>query len=123
MNLIKITVMALFLSASATAAGDVANGEKVYKKVNCALCHNADGMGKASDVSKIAIVKGPQIAGLDAAYIIEQMTAIKSKKRKTKNTTMMWTKIRGLSDKDIADVAAYVHGLSKTRHKGMQQAK
>lgn len=119
MNLLKITVVAALLSVSAYA-GDAAKGKAIYKKVNCALCHNADGMGKAKD-GKLAIVKGPRIAGLDAAYIIEQVTAIKSKKRKTKNTSMMWTKIRGLSDQDIKDVAAYVTTMSKDKFKGMNQ--
>ncbi|RZF22206.1 c-type cytochrome [Halobacteriovorax vibrionivorans] len=118
-NLFKITIVAALLSVSAFA-GDAAKGKAIYKKVNCALCHNADGMGKAKD-GKLAIVKGPRIAGLDAAYIAEQVTAIKSKKRKTKYTTMMWTKIRGLSDKDIKDVAAYVSTMSKDKFKGMLQ--
>lgn len=112
----------LSTSASVFAAGNVANGQKIYKKVNCALCHNADGMGKAKD-GKLAIVKGPQIAGLDEAYIVEQVEAIQSKKRKTKNTSMMWTKVRSLKPQDIKDVAAYVHQMTKTRYKGMLQAK
>ncbi|MFG1499420.1 c-type cytochrome [Halobacteriovorax sp. XZX-3] len=120
MNLFKITVVAALLSVSAYA-GDAAKGKAIYKKVNCALCHNADGMGKAADVSKIAIVKGPRIAGLDAAYVAEQVTAIQSKKRKTKNTSMMWTKVRGLSAQDIKDVAAYVTTMSKDKYKGMNQ--
>ena len=122
MKLIKIALVALLVSTTVSAAGNVASGKKVFKKINCALCHNADGMGKAKG-GKLALLKGPQIAGLDAAYIVEQLEAIKSKKRKTKYTTMMWTKIRKLSSQDMADLGAYVHQLSKTRFKGMKQAK
>lgn len=119
MNLFKVTIVAALLSVSAFA-GDAAKGKAIYKKVNCALCHNADGMGKAKN-GKLAIVKGPRIAGLDAAYIAEQVLAVKTKKRKTKFTTMMWTKVRGLSEADIKDVAAYVSTMSKDKFKGMLQ--
>lgn len=103
-------------------AGNIANGKKIFKKVNCALCHNANGMGKAKN-GKIALLKGPQIAGLDEAYIAEQVTAIQGKKRKTKNTSMMYAKIKKLKPAEIKDIAAYVHSLSKTRHVGMLQKK
>ena len=111
----------LFSSFNAFAKGDKALGKKVYKKVNCALCHGPKGMGKAKN-GKFALTRGPQIAGLDAKYIVEQMKAIKSKKRKTKYTTMMVTKIKKLKDKDIKDVAAYVTTLAP-RLKGMLQEK
>ena len=109
----------LLLSSLSSFAADKGLGKKVYKKVNCALCHGPKGMGKAKN-GKLAVIKGPQIAGLAADYIVEQMKAIKSKNRKTKYTTMMVTKIKKLTDKDIKDVAAYVSGLAP-RIKGMKQ--
>ena len=83
------------------------------------IVHGPKGMGKAKN-GKLAVTKGPQIAGLAADYIVEQMKAIKSKNRKTKYTTMMVTKIKKLTDKDIKDVAAYVSGLAPGI-KGMKQ--
>lgn len=101
-------------------AGDVKKGEAVFKKVNCAQCHNADGMGKAP-ADKVALLKGPRIAGLDEKYIAEQVSAIQSGTRKTKATAMMLAKVKSLKADDIANVAAYVHSLSKDKVKGMHQ--
>jgi cytochrome c553 len=115
-----ISIVMLVTLASSTFAGNKANGKKVYKKVNCTMCHKADGSGKAATTKKIRMTKGPKIAGLDAAYIIEQMTAVQSKKRKNRNTSMMYAKIKKLTKKEIADVAAYVASLGP-KHKGMLQ--
>jgi cytochrome c553 len=116
----KIILIATLALTSSVFAGDKANGKKVYKKVNCTMCHKADGSGKAADASKIKMTKGPKIAGLDAKYAAEQITAIQSKKRKTKATAMMYAKVKKLSKKDIADVAAYIASLGP-KHKGMFQ--
>lgn len=115
-------MMAVLFFSMNSFAGNIANGKKVFKKVNCALCHNKDAMGKAKN-GKIALLKGPQIAGLDEAYIVEQVTAIQGKKRKTKFTSMMMAKVKKLTATEIKDIAAYVHSLSKTRHVGMLQTK
>lgn len=112
----KVLVISSFLSLSAFS-GDKAAGEKLYKKINCAMCHNKDGMGKAKG-GKIKMTKGPQIAGLSTDYIIAQMVAIQTKKRKTKNTSMMMGKIKKLSKADIANIAAYVSSMAPA-HKGM----
>ncbi len=121
MNKSFVMIAALLFSMN-SFAGDIAKGKKAFKKVNCALCHNADAMGKAKD-GKVALLKGPQIAGLDEAYIVEQVTAIQNKKRKTKNTSMMMAKVKKLTPAEIKDIAAYVHSLSKTRFVGMLQKK
>lgn len=121
MNKTLLMIGALLLSMN-SFGGNIANGKKLYKKVNCALCHNKDAMGKAKN-GKVALLKGPQIAGLDEAYIAEQVTAIQGKKRKTKNTSMMYAKVKKLKPAEIKDIAAYVHSLSKTRHVGMLQKK
>ncbi|MAF78611.1 MAG: hypothetical protein CME63_13160 [Halobacteriovoraceae bacterium] len=119
MNKVILLIVA-FVLGSSIYAGDAKKGAKVFKKINCALCHKADGMGKAKN-GKLSILKAPRIAGLSEKYIIEQVTAIQSKKRKTAYTSMMYSKVRKLSKQDIADVAAYVSGLSKDKHKGMKE--
>lgn len=118
----KYLVMMLTVAFSMNLANaqDVAKGKAVFKKVNCTLCHKADGMGKAVN-GKVAMLKGPRIAGLDAKYIEEQLLAVQSKKRKNKNTSMMYSKIRSLKPQQIKDVAAYVSSLSKDKFKGMLQ--
>lgn len=109
----KILATALVLScANVFAAGNSANGKKVWEKVKCIQCHKKDGLGMAASEAQINAMKGPRIAGLSEAYIIAQMNAIKSGAprgtRPAKNTSSMKTKIKSLTDQEIADVAAYV---------------
>ena len=118
----SLVMIATLLFSISSFGGNIAKGKKLFKKVNCALCHNKDAMGKAKN-GKISMLKAPQIAGLDAAYIEEQVLAVQSKKRKNKNTTMMYAKIKKLTPAEIKDIAAYVNSLSKTRHVGMLQKK
>ncbi len=105
----SLFIATLISQGTALAASD---GEKVYKKINCAQCHGKDGLGKApkkKDGSwKLSGTKGPQIAGLDAKYIEEQMIAIKEKKRKSKYTTSMMVKIKKLTAEDIKALATYI---------------
>jgi cytochrome c553 len=109
----KILATVLVLScANVFAAGNSANGKKVWDKVKCIQCHKKDGLGMAASEAQINAMKGPRIAGLSEAYIIAQMNAIKSGSprgtRPAKNISSMKTKIKSLSTQDIADVAAYV---------------
>lgn len=104
----KFIAAALVLMSFNVFAQDVSNGQKVWKKVNCALCHGAKGMGKADSIANVKALKAPRIAGLDAAYIEKQVTMIQGTKRKSKFTAMMMTKVKKLSPQDIKDVAAYV---------------
>lgn len=98
-------------------AADLANGKKVWKKVNCALCHGPKGLGKAADLKKVKALKAVRIAGLDAAYIEKQVTMIQGKKRKSKHSAMMMTKVKKLTPKDIKDVAAYVSKMGGKPYK------
>lgn len=98
---------------NAHAAGDAAKGKTLYKKINCAQCHDKDGSGKAKKVGgewKLNPVKGPQIAKLNAEYIVAQLEAVKSGARKTKYTSSMKAKINKLTTKDFQDLAAYIAG-------------
>ncbi|MCB9062972.1 MAG: c-type cytochrome [Halobacteriovoraceae bacterium] len=117
----KFLCLVLFASSFSGVAADAKNGEQVFKKINCALCHNADGMGKADTADKIKLTKAPRIAGLEESYIVEQVKAVIAQTRKNKNTSMMFAKVKALKDNEIADVAAYVSGLSKDKFKGMLQ--
>ena len=100
--------------------GDIAKGKKLFKKKNCKQCHKKDGMGKAKIVDgkeKLSAVKGPKIAGLSEAYVVEKLKAIKmgAKGRKTR---YMKSRIKSLKDQDMADIAAFVKSLGPD-YKGM----
>jgi len=75
------------------------SGSKVFSK--CIACHGKDGAGKASQ-------KAPHIGGQYDWYIEKQLTDMKSGARI--NEAMMPT-LKGLSEQDMKDVAAYVTKL------------
>ena len=91
--------IALLGVCSAHAAGDAAAGQKKYAV--CAGCHGAAGTGNE-------ILKYPQLAGLDAAYVGEQLRAFRSGARD--NATMK-AMTAGLNDDDIRNLAAYIATL------------
>lgn len=114
-----LAIISLLTLALNVQAGDSAKGKTLYKTINCAQCHGKDGLGKASRAKKdskkykkgdwkLNPVKGPQIANLDAAYIVEQLEAVKSGARKTKYTSSMKAKIKKYSKADFEDLAAYI---------------
>lgn len=103
----KKLIIALFCSAvslSATA-GNVANGEALAKKYNCASCHGAD-YSKPIDPSY------PKLAGQHASYL---EFALKAYKRgdgpNGRNNAIMAGFAKPLSNKDMADIAAYLNSL------------
>jgi cytochrome c553 len=75
------------------------SGDKIFSK--CIACHGKDGAGKAAQ-------KAPHIGGQYDWYILKQLTDMKSGARV--NEAMMPT-LKGLSDQDMKDVAAYVTKL------------
>jgi cytochrome c553 len=106
-----LAIISLLMLTLNVQAGDAAKGKKLYKKINCAQCHGKKGLGKAKMKKgkwKLNPVKGPQIAGLDAAYIVEQLEAVKSGARKTKYTSSMKAKIKKYSKEDFENLAAYI---------------
>jgi cytochrome c553 len=84
--------------STAQAAGDAAAGESLYSSMGCMGCHGAAGNSAMPDMF-------PKLAGLDEAYIDEQLKAYKSGERQ--NATMQ-PMASGLSDADIANLAAYL---------------
>lgn len=98
----KILLFAVVLTVSfspALKAADVQKGQGLYK--NCILCHGENGEGKQSQ-------KAPQIAGQYDWYIIKSLNDFKSGARK--NPVMM-PYIKGLSQTDFEDLAAYIGQL------------
>lgn len=105
-------------------AQDLVNGEKVWKKINCASCHKKDGMGLAKDATKIRAAMGPQIKDLKEEYIVAQVTAIQSGTRKAPTTATMMQRTKPLSAADIKDVAHYISkkiSTSPGAYKGLKE--
>jgi cytochrome c553 len=80
--------------ARGTAVGDAAAGKAVAK--NCAACHGETGIA--------ANPAWPSLAGQKAGYLVNVLKAFRAGLRKD---PMMAGVTRGLSDTDIANLAAY----------------
>ncbi|MDQ7074150.1 MAG: cytochrome c [Gammaproteobacteria bacterium] len=79
-------------------AGDVVAGKKA--SAMCAGCHGAAGVS--------AIGQNPNLAGQNEAYFINTLKAYRDGKRKH---SMMGMVSKGLSDADMANLAAYYKSL------------
>ncbi len=95
---------AVLLAATHTgaAAADAAAG-KAKVQQTCAVCHGLDGLGKNPDV--------PNLAGESPIYIRTQLHAFKSGARQHQQMSII---AQGLSDEDIANVAAWFSSLKVT---------
>ena len=94
-------VLSLGILSNANAAGDAQAGQT--KAAMCSACHGSNGIG-AADMY-------PNLAGQHADYIVKQLKAFKAGTRKD---AMMAPMAAGLSEQDMADVAAYFSGLNRT---------
>jgi cytochrome c553 len=97
---------ALMASSAAFAGGDASRGAELAKKYNCASCHGAD-FKTPIDPSY------PKLAGQHADYLAHALTAYKrgDKVMNGRNNAIMAGMAQPLSDRDMADIAAYLHGL------------
>lgn len=104
----KKLMIALFcgaVSLSASAGGNIANGEALTKKYNCASCHGAD-FTKSTDPSY------PKLAGQHAEYLKHALIAYKRGDGPNgRNNAIMGGFAKPLSNKEIDDIAAYLHSL------------
>jgi cytochrome c553 len=100
-----VALGALVVAQGASAAGDPeAGAEKVS---TCSACHGADGNSPAPSF--------PKIAGLGEKYLLKQMEDIRAwdkasgdaKATTGRQVPQMTGMLQGLSDQDLADIAAF----------------
>jgi cytochrome c553 len=96
-----VAVLAGVLSFSALAAGDPAAGKN--KSASCLACHGAEG--------KVSVPIYPNLAGQNAMYLEHSLQAYKKGERSGGQAEVMKAYVSGLSDEDIADLAAYYASL------------
>ena len=100
-KILTLTVLAvLSLNVQTAMAGDAAAGKS--RAAACAACHGANGIS--------ANGLWPNLAGQKEQYLVAQMKAFRDGDRKN---AMMSPMAAGLSDDDIANLAAYYAGLGK----------
>ena len=97
-TLSTITFCFLSLAATNIYAADADAGKA--KAGTCAGCHGAEGISANPD--------WPNLAGQKANYLISQMKAFRDGDRKN---ALMSPMASGLSDDDIANIAAYYSSL------------
>jgi cytochrome c len=100
----SILVTALILSASVSSVANAGDGAKLFAEKTCTACH-----GKAGN--KPLMPDYPKIAGQNKAYILRQMTDIKSGARANGNSAAMKGVMVIVTDDEIKDLAEYVSKL------------
>lgn len=89
------------LSTSALADGDIAAGKN--RSASCVACHGMAG--------KVSVPMYPNLAGQNELYLEYSMQAYKKGERSGGQAEVMKAYVAGLSDRDIADLAAYYASL------------
>ncbi len=96
-TLLSVGTIFLLATGAAQAAGDVAAGKA--KAVACAGCHGPAGQG---------IPPYPALAGKSEDHLLQALKDFKSGKR---DNPVMKGMAAGLSDQDMANLAAYFASL------------
>jgi len=96
----------LTFSLTAHAAGDAQAGKLLVEKFACASCHGKD-FNSPIDPSY------PKLAGQHQDYLQRALIAYRrgDSAMNGRTNAIMSAQAKALSDKDIADIAAYLHGL------------
>jgi cytochrome c553 len=92
---------ALVVTSPFAQAGDITDGRRVMGR--CQACHGKDGLGGQPFI--------PNIAGQKEFYLLQSLMAYKAGERKSQN---MADALKGLSDEDMANVAAYYAAIKIT---------
>ena len=97
---VSIALAAICAGGAANAADAAAGKEKAAM---CVVCHGLDGIAKVPDA--------PNLAGENAIYTTRQLEAFKSGERQHPQMSII---AQGLSDEDIADLAAWYASIKLT---------
>lgn len=97
--IIAIIFVLMLFAGGVQAGGDAANGKALSE--DCAMCHGDDGLGD-EDI--------PAVAGMDAVELTKALADFKSGARPDEEENMI-DSVAGLSEQDMADLAAYYSSL------------
>ncbi len=93
-----VSILVLLFFTAVSYAGDAEAGKT--KSVTCAACHGGAGISPVGTF--------PNLAGQKEQYLVTQITAFKDG---TRESAQMAPMVSGLSDEDIANLAAYYASL------------
>lgn len=91
-------VAVAMLGAVQVRAQDSSAGEELYQSV-CKNCHGPTARGMASF---------PKLAGQPTDYLMARLQQYRADEKVGPNTALMQPHATGLSDEDIANLAAYI---------------
>ncbi|AJY51352.1 MULTISPECIES: c-type cytochrome [Halomonadaceae] len=97
-SLFFIITMALAMGSTTGQAADKSAGEALFADA-CAQCHGPKGKGMASF---------PSLSGRDAEYITSRLETYRAGEKVGSNSFLMIPNATGLSDDDIANLAAFI---------------
>lgn len=101
-TVLGISIALAVAAGAATAAdGDPVAGQQ--KTSMCAGCHGIPGYKTAFPT----VYSVPKLGGQHSAYIVKALQAYRAGERNGRNHATMRAIAAGLTDKDMADVAAY----------------
>lgn len=99
---LAISIFSTLPLSTATAEGNAENGRNLAR-AHCAHCHGFDGNARSTKSHPV-----PMLAGQPAVYLIKEMnnyvTGIRDDSSKNAAMTRV---IKGLSETELADIAAY----------------
>jgi cytochrome c553 len=108
MKKLIIALTCSIASFSALAGGNIENGKALTEKYSCAACHGKD-YNSPIDPSY------PKLAGQHKDYLAHALTAYKRGDAPNgRSNAIMTGQVKPLTNKDIQDIAAYLHSLPGT---------
>lgn len=93
-----LSALVMLTGLTSAEAADIAAGKQ--KAAACAACHGQNGISVSGDI--------PNLAGQKADYLVRQLKAFRDGSREN---AIMNAIAAGLSDTDLADLAAFWNGL------------
>ena len=106
-----VLITSLLIPLALKAADDVNAGQE--KSQSCVACHGPDG----NSINPI----WPKIAGQYDGYLIKQLKDFRQGEKGTRFDPTMYGMVAGLSDQDIANLAAYYASQIQTTGKAKQE--
>lgn len=97
-NVFFAVIAALTTTMVSAQPGDASEGQVLYSK-ECAQCHGSEGRGNMGL---------PSIAGNDGDYIASRLKQYRGGEKVGPFSSMMIASATGLSDTDIANLAAFI---------------
>ncbi len=98
---LMMAFVGMFMSAAYSYAGDADAGKQ--KAAVCTSCHGANGVAM--------IPTYPSLAGQNELYLVSALKAYKDGSRSGGQAVIMAAMAQGLSDADMANLAAYYYSL------------